>query len=258
MAVIICGDFHQFPPVATAMSETLYNPMDAINDSIESKVGRTIYEEFTTVVLLKQQMRMTDPVWLDFLLHLQVGIVQEHHLAMLRILIVGKKGSGSENDIALVTPRHAVRTQWNDEAVRKMCQAAGRQLFICQANDTYKGRPLNLSERHRLAAHLCKKKVRRKQRNSMQVKYLLDEIEIAIGMKGMVTSNIETDLDLTNRARGEIDIILDPDEPPVGDEPVVHLQKMPAYILVKLTRTRATKLAGLEKCVLPIEPTKTT
>ena len=43
-------------------------------------------------------------------------------------------------------------------------------------------------------------------------------------MKVMVTDNIETDLDITNGARGKIvDIILHPDEPPIGDLPVIKL-----------------------------------
>ena len=67
-------------------------------------------------------------------------------------------------------------------------------------------------------------------------------IEIAKGMKVLVTDNIETDLDVTNGARGEIvDIILHPDEPPISDsDPVVYLQYVPTYILVKLSRTRAS------------------
>ncbi|KAJ6506037.1 hypothetical protein DFH09DRAFT_1101547 [Mycena vulgaris] len=77
----------------------------------------------------------------------------------------------------------------------------------------------------------------------MKIKDLPNEVDFGIGMKVMVTSNLETDLDLTNGAR--VDIILDPDEPPVGNEPI-------------LTRTRASRLAGLEKMVIPIEPTKTT
>ena len=78
-------------------------------------------------------------------------------------------------------------------------------------------------------------------------------------MKVMVMDNIETDLDITNGARGEIiDIILHPDEPPIGDSPVVQLQYMPSYILVKLTRTRATLLEGLQDSVIPIEPAITT
>ena len=61
------------------------------------------------------------------------------------------------------------------------------------------------------------------------------EVKLAIGMRVMVTDNIETDLDITNGVQGEIvDIILDPDEPPIDDSPLIHLRKIPSYILVKL------------------------
>ena len=46
--------------------------------------------------------------------------------------------------------------------------------------------------------------------------YGIDSIEITIGMKILVTNNIETDLDIRNGARGEIDIIPHPDEPPIN------------------------------------------
>ena len=70
----------------------------------------------------------------------------------------------------------------------------------------------------------------------------------------MVTKNIETDLDITNGARGEIvDIILDPDEPPIGNDPIVTLKRLPAYILVKMARTRATQLEGLDEGVIPVQ-----
>ena len=54
-------------------------------------------------------------------------------------------------------------------------------------------------------------------------------------MKVMVASNVETDLDITNGARGVItDIIQHPDEPPIDlTARVLSLQKLPAYILVK-------------------------
>jgi len=69
-----------------------------------------------------------------------------------------------------------------------------------------------------------------------------------VGMKVMVTENLETDLDVTNRARGEIvNIILHPDKPPIGDEPIITLQHLPSYILVKMDRTRATQLEGLDE-----------
>jgi hypothetical protein len=57
-------------------------------------------------------------------------------------------------------------------------------------------------------------------------------IEIAVSM---VTENLETDLDITNRAQGHISgIILHPEEPPLHDSPVVHLKRLPMCILIKL------------------------
>ena len=79
-------------------------------------------------------------------------------------------------------------------------------------------------------------------------------------MKVMVTNNVETDLDITNGARGEIVAIsLHPNERLVDEtEAIVHLQYMPAYLLVKLARTRAGQLEGLEEGVIPVEPITTT
>jgi hypothetical protein len=83
---------------------------------------------------------------------------------------------------------------------------------------------------------------------------LPDVIELAVGMKVMVTQNVETDLDITNSARGKIvDIILHLDKPPVGNEPVIKLKYLPSYSLVKLDRTKTTKLDGLEEGVIPVE-----
>ena len=88
------------------------------------------------------------------------------------------------------------------------------------------------------------------------------EIELAVGMKVMVTNNLETDLrvDVTNGAtRGEIfDIILRPDEPPLdGQQSRIELEFLSLCILVKLGKTRARKLEGLDEGVIPIEPTST-
>lgn len=49
ISVILLGDFHQFPPVARPQCDALYYPVDLSSDSLTSQIGRTIYEEFTTV-----------------------------------------------------------------------------------------------------------------------------------------------------------------------------------------------------------------
>jgi len=68
------------PSVAVAPSEALYYPTNLVRDSIDTQIGRGIFEEFVTVVILREQMRVTDPVWRDFLEHLRYGRVQERHL----------------------------------------------------------------------------------------------------------------------------------------------------------------------------------
>lgn len=81
-------------------------------------------------------------------------------------------------------------------------------------------------------------------------------VEIAVGMKVMVTQNVKMDLNITNGARGTIvKIVLHPDEPAIDDKSLVTLKYLPAYILVKLNRTRASQLQGLEDSVIPVEIT---
>ena len=252
--VILCGDLHQFPPVAQSRAESLYRPVDMAHDSIERQIGRRIYEEFTTVVILKEQMRVTDPIWRDFLEHLRYGRVQEKHIQMLRRLVLARAGSKSVdfqsepwNSASLVTPRHAVRRLWNEAAARKECRESGERLYICTAEDRIGNRELTLAERYSVAAR-AKTEKRRKRKD------LPWRIELSKGMKVLVTDNVETDLDVTNGARGEIvDIILHPDEPPPGDEPIVYLKYVPSYILVKLNRTQASQLDGLDESVIPVE-----
>ena len=83
--------------------------------------------------------------------------------------------------------------------------------------------------------------------------------ELAVGMKVMVTDNVETDLDITNGACGEIvGIVLHLDEAPIDKyQAIVKIQYLPSYILVKLSRTRATQLEGFEEGIVPIEPIST-
>ena len=253
--VILFGDLHQFPPVVTKTRESLFYPTH-MSDTDDAKLGRMIYEEFKTVVILRHQHRVKDPIWKDFLNHLRKGDVRESHLSMLRELVIGHpkcppidSNTAPWNKASLVTPRHGVRNSWNEAAAYKWCQTSGEQLFICDAEDTIKGRTLDDFEKFTL---LKTRSARTKQRRR---KDLPNRLLFARGMKVMVTTNIETDLDVANGARGEIvDIILDPAEEADLESPVVKLKKLPAFILVKLGRTRATTLEGLDQAVIPIEP----
>lgn len=165
-----------------------------------------------------------------------MGRVQEHHIPMLR---------------TLVTPRHGVRGQWNDAAVRKHAHVTGQQVYVCTAQDTVRGDPLTLEERYAFASRGSGGG----KQGGCRKGDLPDTVEVSLGMKVMVTQNVETDLDITNGARGTVvDILLHPDEPPLQQSGgVTPLKLLPAYILVKLTRTRTSQLPGLEPSVIPVE-----
>ena len=68
--VILCGDFHQFPPVTGGKYAALYYP-NSTSDNESANIGRHLYEQFRTVVILSAQVRVTDIVWRDFLRNLQ-------------------------------------------------------------------------------------------------------------------------------------------------------------------------------------------
>ena len=282
--VVLCGDLHQFPPVACGKREPLYYS-NSLTDAVTLQVGRKLYEEFSTVVILREQMRITDHIWRDFLGHLRYGRVEPRHLKMLRTLLLKRQAPDSSlthspcttlssspdphlnstgpintpidfsvqpwADAALITPCHAVRTRWNQAAAQKWCADSKTRLFVCPALDTIKGLPLTLEERYALASP---PKSGRRRRD----KGLPESIQLTIGMKVMVTNNLQTDLDITNGARGVItDIILNPDEPPLDEGSVVTLKYLPECILVKLSRTRAAALPNLEEGVIPIRRVST-
>jgi hypothetical protein len=256
--VILCGDFHQFPPVATRASEPLYWPCNLAKDTADQIIGREIYEQFTTVVKLTEQVRTSDPVWRDLLQHVRHGNCREHHLSLLRSLIITNQNCPDTNfeeapwDAAvLVTPRHAVRRQWNAAASKQACAIRGNQLFISPASDTIKGRPLTMEERFLVAAAKSKNGgANRKEKAGLQ-----NLVELAVGMRVMVTTNVRTDLDIANGARGEIvAIVLEDNEDPPQNRPVIRLKRPPLYVLVRMDRTRASKLKGLDEGVIPIVP----
>lgn len=249
--VILCGDMHQFPPVAGGKQSALYMPTETW-DSNEDKVGSMLYKEFSTVVLLTEQMRVKDEVWMDFLRDMQKGTVQDDQISMLKGLVLPSKMNLQEepwNSAIHVTPRHSVRMKWNSEAVQQHCTKTHWRLYIACAGDTVKGTPVTLTERIAL--------LKRKVAGSGKSKHgeLQEEVELAIGMKVMVMENLEMDLDVMNGACGTVvGIMLNLKEPPPDNTPIVRLRYLPSYVLVKLDRTRTSRLQGLQEGVIPITP----
>lgn len=252
--VILLGDLHQFPPVAkNGALYRLGSPHE------KGSLGRHLFERFTTVVTLKQQMRVQDQVWIDMLDRLRTGGCTDQDVRMLDSMVLAHPACDRPDfnaspwkDAVLITSRNSVRDSWNDAAVKRHSFASGQQHYICPAEDSTGSTANALSPKQRLAAM------------SMGVKHtgrLPARTWLSVGMKAMVLLNIATEADLANGTRGEIrDIILDPREPAHESlsDGQIHLSYPPACVIIKLESSGLPQLDGLGRNEIPISPSQST
>ncbi|KAG9074974.1 hypothetical protein FRC06_010349 [Ceratobasidium sp. 370] len=131
-------------------------------------------------------------------------------------------------------------------------------LFLCLADDMIANRLVTIDGKYVNA----KKKKTQKQADHGTWKdkaNLPDMVKLAVGMQVMVTFNIETDLDVANRAQGVIEesfltvgSIFRVNSPKYQGK--VALRYPPECILVRLNRTKAQRLPELAEGVIPIVP----
>lgn len=86
--VVIVGDFHQFPPVASKTNGSLYWPIDLSSNTADDILGCQLFEKSERMVILREQVWVVDAVWLDFLRHARRGECQPSHIRMLRQLVL--------------------------------------------------------------------------------------------------------------------------------------------------------------------------
>ncbi|KAF8592410.1 hypothetical protein K439DRAFT_1400224 [Ramaria rubella] len=206
-------------PFGGVNTAPLYYLVNIGIDTLKEQNGRRLYEQFTIVVLLDQQVQVTDSKWLAFLRHLRYGKVKEADMEMLKRLVL--------------TSKDCPPTDFQNMAWKDHCKDTKQKLFICPAFDTINECRLSLAEHYAMVTKQDRKQGGRQTKNGLP-----NKVEIALGMKVIVTTNVDTDLDVTNGSRGEIvGIVLDPKEDQSGSSAVVTLEYPPAYILVKLPKT---------------------
>ncbi|KAI6094107.1 hypothetical protein F5141DRAFT_1180375, partial [Pisolithus sp. B1] len=157
-----------------------------------SQLGRAIYEEFQTIVILREQMQVMDNIYLNLLNHPQMGCVQEvslHH--GMRYANIGTRRPCAS--------MHASRegqsccVPCTTQSTVRLCQSRNATPLYCVRVEAWE-----LQSRHRKGD-------------------LPNTVELSVGMRVIVTQNVETDLDITDGMRGLIvDIVLHLEEPPLS------------------------------------------
>ena len=252
ISVLLSGDLHQFPPVASPKKE-LYCSTPPNNLCL---MGRNLYEQFNIVIALEEQVRIQDAMWDGILHRARTGECTSDDIVEICKLVltdvrcdVPDFAKAPWNECILVTPCNSVRMSWNGFALREHCRRTGRVCYVVTANDSVDDRPLTRGQRLTIA-HM----------KPDETNHLPNRIELAIGMKAMVLLNLATDADLANRSRGIItDIILHPEEEcPQKDELTVHLKYPPSAIFFKSYQHKTKPVPGLPQGVIPIFPTRKT
>ncbi|GAW10284.1 ATP-dependent DNA helicase PIF1 [Lentinula edodes] len=251
MNVILCGDFHQFPPVANGEA-ALYHPKCT---GKHAQKGQEIYSCFDKVVTLRQQMRVRDKRWQELLDRLRTGSCTREDIEVLHGLRLDIPDNpkpdfqGPEwSKAVLITPRNSARKRWNASAVRQHCAVNKTRLYSCPAEDTAKGSPLSTNQRMSVA-----------KKTTKHTGNLAHRVEVAIGMKAMVLLNIATEADLANGTRGVVEgIVLDDreDANPTVVDGVTMLKYPPAAVFFRPSGKTNVKIDGVEDGLLPIIPTE--
>ena len=255
MDVIDFGDFHQFPPVGNHSAALYCDRPDT--DNAHALKGRSIFLEYDHVVILREQMRITDDVWTRILSRLRVGECTEEDIREVQKLVLSNPACEVPDftkapwcDATLITPRNATKDLWNSAALERHCQTSGNRKYIICSEDTVKesGDVPNNATKLAIA-----------QLKDDTTKNLKMRVELAVGMKAMVILNIATEADLANGTRGTVrGIVLDPREEhsPPDEEGHVRLKYPLAVIYFQPDQQTNVVFEGVPDGIIPISPSE--
>ena len=247
--IIFFGDFIQFPPVKDT---PLYNAWSEIINESKSRqaqntklLGMHLWKQVNKVILLDEQMRCTDPVYLDLLNRLREGKCTNSDVALLNTRVVGQNVDiTSILDVPIITPGNQLVMAINDLFIA--CYSHHTKVYISKAED-YIGKRRNGKK--------VPKSVARKIKNwaSTSTKGLPRELQMFIGMPVMVTKNIATELGITNGTVGKVRSIHFQNGEVISEGTGYHpIEYPPDFIIVELDDINMKPLDGLPPNCVPI------
>ena len=249
--MIFCGDFIQFRPVLdtplySAWYNTKQNQRGTKRTQNNKEIGMHLWRQVNHIVLLDEQMRVQDSEYLAMLNRLREGKCTDKDVAMVNSRVVGQDVNiTSIADAPIITPGNQLVMAINDLFVT--CQSQHTNVYVSKAKD-------RLGKDRKVPANIaCKYK----NWACTSTGNLPRELQLYIGMPVIVTTNLRTELGITNGTTGVIKYIHFKDGEDISEDVGVHqLRNQPAYIVVELKDVDVKPLQGLPKNYIPIEPIK--
>ena len=251
--IIFCGDFIQFSPVKDSplycgwYKQNTKKPGGKNQSSMNKDIGMHLWKQITHIVLLDEQMRVQDTKYLEMLNRLREGKCTDRDIAMINSRIVGQNVDiTSISGAPIVTPGNKLVMAINDLFVTRHSQ--NTPVYVSTAKDKI-GKdtevPRNVASKYKNWACTATQGVPR-------------ELQLFIGMPVIITSNIKTELGITNGTSGIVRHIQFNTQELIGNQSngIHHLEHHPEYIIVELDDVDIKPLDGLPPNHVPITPVK--
>ena len=227
--MIFAGDFAQLKPV---MGHALYNETvgTIINSaqtqrSQESAIGKALWHQVNTVVILKQNMRQKTQTLEDGKLRLALenmryGACTYNDLKYLESRIAGKAPNQPKltdqelHNVSIITARNAQKNQINELGSIRFAKETGQQLTHFYSLDTWGENNINVS-------HKKKRRYSKKQAiisptigpniqemlwnlHHSDTDHIAGKLSLCIGMPVMIRNNDATELCITKGQEGHV------------------------------------------------------
>ena len=266
--IIFAGDFAQLPPVKTSplykwdVGMTLESGMTAFKQ--RETIGKSIWHQFTTTVILRQNMRQRSQSKNDVKLrraleNMRYKACDEEDITFLRTLCVTTRekkellSSPQVRNVSIIVARNAYRDRINELGALRFAADTGQSLIKFRSQDQW---PKNVRNQKSTAENklnnwipdLLQKIFWSLRPGATQ--HHPGELPLCIGMPVMIKRNQGTECNITNGAEGTVVGV----ESAIGD----HGQSTAKVVFVELTNCpREVKIGGLPPNVVPITAHRT-
>ena len=251
--IIFFGDFIQFPPVLDTALYCGWNNCDngkgkRNQSQKDKKMGIHFWKQVNHIVLLDEQMRVQDQAYLELLNRLREGKCTDNDVEMLNKRVVGQTVDiTSIADAPIITPGNKLVMAVNNLFVAGHSQHT--KVYVSTAED-FVGR--NKKKVPKNVANKCKNWA------NTATQGLPRELQLFVGMPVIVTTNIKTELGITNGTTGVVRSIHFKNEEAISEDTggFHHLKQHPDYIIVELNDITVKPLEGLPLNHVPFVPIK--
>lgn len=266
MSVIVLGDFDQFPPIDdnAALYRKLSVPTSHRLTEYHNKaiLGHNLWQQFTTVVILTQQMRQAEDrpylyikiqynlflivyIYFELLQRIRHGTSTYEDFETLSSRIISSSSciSSKWQKAPIITSRNSVRCAVNPLQMLHYAKEQQQRPIIWEAVDYYKKKAITTPQIKTLLAGLPDSKTK-----------LPHSFIYVKGATYILTVNKATELGLANGVEGKaVGIVLDSrEQPDDGSGNAWHIKFPPHYVLFESDSFKVETLPGLPQNTVPI------